>query len=231
MKILIIEDNPDIVDIVTLTLQMRWSQVNLITTLLGLEGINLAKTEEPDIILLDLGLPDTDGFHVLHEIRKFSDVPVVILTVRGDETDKIRGLESGADDYITKPFSTGELLARMQALVRRSQLSQTEDSSGKPSIPSRTGKLRMDFTSGEVSLDGVLLKLGPREYELLHILVLNEGKPLSKQELMKEVFPENESNTWFVDVYIKKLREKLGESLDEPKIIVNEGKEGYKFVN
>jgi two-component system KDP operon response regulator KdpE len=203
----------------------------LIFTFLGKEGVELAKTEQPDLIMLDLGLPDIDGFQVLRQIRDFSDVPVVILTVRGEEMDKIKGLELGADDYIIKPFSPGELLARMKALLRRSSMSKTTGNvEGKSSVPSIKGKLRIDFTSGEVSIGDRLLKLGPREYELLHLLVTNEGAVLSKQALLKKVFPEQEGDTRFVDVYINKLREKLEENPGEPQMILKEGETGYKFV-
>ncbi len=231
MKVLLIEDNSEIVDIVTITLQLRWAEVTLISTFLGNEGVELAKTEQPDLIMLDLGLPDIDGFQVLRQIRDFSDVPVVILTVRGEEMDKIKGLELGADDYIIKPFSPGELLARMKALLRRSSVSKTTGNvEGKSSVPSIKGKLRIDFTSGEVSIGDRLLKLGPREYELLHLLVTNEGMVLSKQTLLKKVFPEHEGDTRFVDVYINKLREKLEENPEEPQMILKEGETGYKFV-
>ncbi len=231
MKVLLIEDNSEIVDIVTITLQLRWAEVTLISTFLGKEGVELAKTEQPDLIMLDLGLPDIDGFQVLRQIRDFSDVPVVILTVRGEEMDKIKGLELGADDYIIKPFSPGELLARMKALLRRSSMSKTTGNvEGKSSVPSIKGKLRIDFTSGEVSIGDRLLKLGPREYELLHLLVTNEGVVLSKQALLKKVFPEHEGDTRFVDVYINKLREKLEENPEKPQMILKEGETGYKFV-
>ena len=231
MKVLLIEDNSEIVDIVTITLQLRWAEVTLISTFLGKEGVGLAKTKQPDLIMLDLGLPDIDGFQVLRQIRDFSDVPVVILTVRGEEMDKIKGLELGADDYIIKPFSPGELLARMKALLRRSSMSKTTGNvDGKSSVPSIKGKLRIDFTSGEVSIGDRLLRVGPREYELLHLLVTNEGVVLSKQALLKKVFPEHEGDNRFVDVYINKLREKLEENPEKPQMILNEGETGYKFV-
>lgn len=231
MKVLLIEDSSEIVDVVTITLQLRWAEVTLISTFLGNEGVRLAKTEHPDLIMLDLGLPDIDGFQVLRQIRDFSDVPVVILTVRGEEMDKIKGLELGADDYITKPFSPGELLARMKALLRRSSMSKaTSNVDDKSSVPSIRGKLRIDFTSGEVSIGDRPLKLGPREFELLRLLMTNEGALLSKQALLKEVFPEQQDDTRFVDVYINKLREKLEEDPKKPQMILNEGETGYKFV-
>ena len=231
MKVLLIEDNSEIVDIVTITLQLRWPEVTLISTFLGNEGVGLAKTEQPDLIMLDLGLPDINGFQVLRQIRDFSDMPVIILTVRGEEMDKIKGLELGADDYIIKPFSPGELLARMKAILRRSSTSKrTENVDEKSSVPSIKGKLRIDFTSSEVSIGDRLLKLGPREYELLRLLVTNEGTVLSKQTLLEKVFPEQHGDTRFVDVYINKLIEKLEERPGEPQMILKDGETGYKFV-
>ena len=120
MKILIVDDNPEIIEIVAQTLELRWPEVNLISTFLGEEGVELVKKELPDIVILDLGLPDMDGFQVLRQIRGFSDVPLIIFTARGDEANRVKGLGLGADDYVVKPFSPGELLARVQAIHRRS---------------------------------------------------------------------------------------------------------------
>ena len=231
MKVLLIEDSTEIIDIMSVTLKLRWPEVTLVSSFLGKEGIELVKKELPDIIVLDLGLPDIDGFQVLRSIREFSDVPVVILTVRGEEMDKIRGLELGADDYVIKPFSPGELLARLRALLRRSQMPKTSAGvDDKLSTLSIKGKLRIDFASQEVSVGDKLLKLSPREYELLYLLVTNEGKVVSSQELLKRVFPENKDNVIFLEVYIKKLREKLEVNPDNPEVILNEGRTGYKFV-
>ncbi|MFC2072047.1 response regulator transcription factor [Chloroflexota bacterium] len=231
MKVLLIEDNTEIIEIVAVTLQLRWPEVTLVSSFLGKEGVELAKKELPNIIVLDLGLPDIDGFQVLHSIREFSNAPVVILTVRGEETDKIRALEMGADDYIVKPFSPGELLARLKALLRRSQTPETSaEVDDKLSTPSIKGKLRIDFTSQEVSIGDKLLMLGPREYDLLHCLVTNEGKVVSNQTLLERVFPENKDDARFLEVYMKKLREKLELNPDNPEIILNEGGIGYKFI-
>ncbi|MFC1943125.1 response regulator transcription factor [Chloroflexota bacterium] len=228
MKVLLIEDDPGIIDVVTLTLELRWSDVSLTSTFSGEKGVELARTELPDLIILDLGLPDTDGFQVLRQIRGFSDVPVVILTVRGEELDKIKGLELGADDYIIKPFSPGELLARMQALLRRSHMTEAESKVGdRPSI---RGKLRIDFSSREVSFGDKVLKLGPREYELLYHLVTNEGRVLSNEMLLAEVFPEHGADIRFLEAYIKRLREQLEKDPANPTMIVNEGDIGYKYI-
>lgn len=232
MKVLLVEDSTEIIDIVAVTLKLRWPNVELISSVLGKEGIELAIKELPDIVLLDLGLPDIDGFQVLRSIRDFSsEIPVAILTVRGEETDKIRGLELGADDYIVKPFSPGELLARLGALLRRSHVPQTsEGTDAKLPTPSIKGRLRIDFASQQVSVGDKLLKLGPREYDLLYHLVSNEGKVVSNQTLLENVFPENREDVRFLDVYINKLREKLEANPDNPEVIINEGNTGYKFI-
>ena len=228
MKVLLIEDELEIIESVAIILQLRWPEVTLISTFFGGKGVELAEKELPDVIILDLGLPDTDGFQVLRQIRTFSDVPLVILTVRGEEMNKIKGLELGADDYIVKPFSPGEFVARLKALVRRSQVPDTTAKvTEKPSI---RGKLRIDFASQEVSIGGRLLKISPREYDLLYMLVTNAGMVLSNQKLLEEVFPEHRDDTQFLDVYIKKLRERLEENPDSPEMILSEGGIGYKFV-
>jgi len=210
-----------------MTFELRWPEVELISTSYGKKGVELAKEQLADIIILDLGLPDMDGFEVLRQIRGFSDVPLVILTVREDELSKIRGLELGADDYVVKPFSPGELLARLKALLRRRQMDETANVAVKPTF---RGKLRIDSVSKEVSIGGKLVKLGPREYELLCHLVNNEGMVLSNQMLLEEVFPEHKDDTQFLKVYIDRLRQRLGDYPDNPEMILNEGGIGYKFV-
>lgn len=230
MKVLIVEDDNEIIDIVAQTLALRWPEASLISTTFGEMGVELAKKELPDLIILDLGLPDTDGFQVLRKIRNFSDVPVVILTVRGDEIDKIRGLELGADDYIVKPFPPGEFLARLKAALRRSWMAETTTKiTEKPFI---RGSLRIDFQSRELSAGGKLMKLSPTEYDLLYILLANEGLAISKQTLIEKVWgPEYVADTEYVDVYINSLREMLGNEPGHPLMILDEGERGYKLVS
>ena len=229
MKILIIEDDPKIIEIVARILETKWSEVNLISTVYGEEGVELVKKELPYIVILDLMLPDVDGFQVLRQIRSFSDVLLVILTARGEEDFRIRGLQEGADDYIVKPFSTDELVARLKSLIRRREM--FEITAGVNMKPSTSKRLSIDFAKETVSVGDKLLRMGPRQYELLYLLVTSEGAVLSKQVLMKKVFPESdEGDTRFVDSYINKLREALEEDPDNPKRILNEGTEGYKFV-
>ncbi len=230
MKILIIEDTTEIIDIVSVTLQLRWPEVELISCSLGKRGVELVEMEKPDVVLLDLGLPDIDGFQVLRSIREFSNVPVIILTVRGEETHKIRGLEFGADDYIVKPFSPGELLARLKAVIRRYELTeQVGKSGGRAPIPTIRGTLRIDFASQQVSVGDKLLRLGPREYELLHLLVAADGKVVPDKTLLQKVFPEDKEDSRFLDLYMKKLVEELELDPEKPNIIAREG-EGYKFI-
>jgi two-component system KDP operon response regulator KdpE len=228
MKVLLIEDNLGIKDIVAITLELKWSDADLIHSHLGKNGVELARTELPDIIILDLGLPDITGFEVLRHVRKFSDVPVIILTARGEEKNKLEGLDLGADDYIVKPFSSNELIARMKALLRRSQMTEKTDK-----IIDRAhtrDKLRIDFSTEEVRIGGKLLKLSPREFELLSLLVTDEGKVLSNQVLLEKVFPEQKDDIRFLKVYMNRLSEKLGDNPDNPTIILNEGGQGYKFI-
>jgi len=229
MKILIIEDDPNIVEVVARTFEIKWAEVNLVSTPYGDEGLALAKKELPDIIILDLTLPDMDGFEVLRQIRILSDVLLIILSARGEEDDRIRGLQEGADDYVVKPFSANELVARMKSLIRRRDMRETTTAVAMK-LPTES-KLIIDTEGQEVSIGSKILKLGPRGYELLYLLATNKGVGLSKQELMKKVFPENDVNdTRYVDVYINKLRMRLEENPDNPKMIIDEDAIGYKFV-
>lgn len=228
MKILLIEDNPEVIEIMTLALETKWFEVSLISTLYGEEGVELAKKELPDIVILDLMLPDVNGFQVLQRIRSFSDVLLVILTAKGEEDNRIRGLQEGADDYIVKPFSASELVARMKSLIRRREITKTM--AGVAAKPT-SRQLSIDFENETATVGGQLLRMGPNHYKLFHILVTNKGVAISKQEFLKKVFPEHDENdTRIVDVYINKLREQLEEYPNNPKIIIDDGTTGYKFV-
>jgi len=227
MKILIIEDNPDIINSLAIIFKTRWVEANVISTVYGGEGIDLTKKELPDIVILDLVLDDMDGFEVLRQIRTFSDVLVIILTSRGDEENKIRGLQEGADDYIIKPFSAGELVARMKSLIRRRY---STEATGEIATKALTRRLSIDFAKQTVRVDGNFVKIGPSSYELLYLLVTNEGVGLSKQALRKQVFPEHSNDTDIVEVFINKLREKLEVDPKNPEMVLNDGTTGYKFV-
>ena len=229
MKALVIEDDSGIIESISVTFSLRWPNAKLISTMYGEKGVELVQKESPDIVILDLGLPDIDGFQVLRQIRSFSDVPVVILTVIGEELDRIKGLELGADDYITKPFSPGEFLARIKAIVRRTHIGERKSEGiDKPFI---SGNLRIDFESQEVSIGNKPLKVGPREYELLSELVTNPGQVLSNERLLEKIFePDEEPSIEYLRVIIKKLNKTLQIESANQTIITDEGQTGYKLV-
>ena len=227
MKVLVIEDDPGIIEVVSLCFQLRWSGTSLVSAATGNKGIELVEAETPDVVILDIGLPDMDGYQVLREIRRFSDVPVIMLTVRGEDTSVAKGLELGADDYITKPFSHIELIARVQAVLRRAQGIAVTDEER----PFASDKLSIDFARNEVSLDGKPVKLTSTERKLLYYLTRNEGRILTHESLLAKVWGDN-----YVDardllrVHIQHLRQKLGDDAESPSIIVTEHGMGYKFV-
>lgn len=211
----------------SLCFELRWPGANLSSANGGGKGLEILETESPDIIILDLGLPDIDGFDVLRQVRRFSDVPIIILTVRGEEMDKVKGLELGADDYIVKPFAPAELLARVKAVLRRSQMPELRGDE-KPIV---TSKLSINLATREIIRNGNIVKLSPTEYNLLYQLVRNEGKVLSHQMLLEKVWgSEYVGATEYLKVYIQRLREKLEEDSSNPKMFISERGLGYKFI-
>ncbi len=227
MKVLVIEDNYDIQEAISLTFELNWPDAKVISAIEGTDGITKAETDSPDIIILDLGLPDIDGFKVLKEIRNFSDIPVIILTVRSEVMDRIRGLELGADDYIVKPFNHMELLARVRAVLRRSHVPELKEVE-KPFI---TPNLSIDFAARIVTKDGNQIKLTPTEFNLLRYLVRNEGKVLSHHALLEKIWGEEYvDSTEYLKVYVQRLRDKLEDEPAKPRIILSERGVGYKFV-
>jgi two-component system response regulator VicR len=226
MKALVIDDAAEIADVVSLCFQLHWSNATVLSAQDGSRGLELVEAESPDVVILDIGLPDMDGFEVLREIRRFSQVPVIMLTVRGEDTDVARGLELGADDYITKPFSHIELVARVRAVMRRIQgLPVSEE---KPFI---SGRLAVDFGSKEVTVDGKPVRLTSTEYKLLYHLIKNEGRLLSHENLLNKVWGEDYQDARdLLRVHIQHLRQKLGDDGESADIIVTEHGMGYKFV-
>jgi two-component system response regulator VicR len=227
MKVLVIEDDPGIIEVVSLCFQLRWSGTTVISAANGHKGIDLVETESPDVVILDIGLPDMDGYQVLREIRRFSDVPVLMLTVRGEDTDVAKGLELGADDYITKPFSHIELIARVQAVLRRAQGVNVTDEE-RPFI---AGKLSVDFGRNEVMMNGQPIKLTSTERKLLYYLIRNEGRILSHESLLAKVWGDTYIDARdLLRVHIQHLRQKLEDNAENPTIIVTEHGIGYKFI-
>jgi DNA-binding response OmpR family regulator len=227
MKVLVIEDDPGIIEVVSLCFQLRWSGTSVVSAESGKKGVELVETESPDVVILDIGLPDMDGYAVLKEVRRFSDVPVLMLTVRSEDTDVAKGLELGADDYITKPFSHIELIARVQAVLRRAQgLAVTDEER-----PFSSGKLSVDFGRNEVLVGNKPIRLTSTERKLLYYLIRNEGRILSHESLLTKVWGDT-----YVDardllrVHIQHLRQKLEDNTESPNIIVTEHGIGYKFI-
>jgi two-component system, OmpR family, KDP operon response regulator KdpE len=227
MKILVIEDAPEVIESVRLGFTLQWRDVEIVAALDGRSGLDLVETEVPDIVLLDVGLPDIDGFEVLQAIREFSDVPVVMLTARDDAMDKVKGLELGADDYVTKPFNHLELLARVNAVLRRLDLP-----SPRTRTPSfRSGDLEVDFSAQEARLGGQPLDLTPTEYKLLYYLVRNSGRVLQHTTLLARVWGrEYVDQIDYLRVYIRRLRDKLGDDPDHPRFIQTQRGTGYRFL-
>jgi len=227
MKVLIIEDNPDTVEAVSLAFEWRWPDVNAISTSHGKRGVELVRAESPDIVILDIGLPDMSGFEVLRQIRSFSDVPLIILTVKIEEMDKVRGLELGADDYITKPFSHLEFLGRVKAVLRRTHMPELRGEE-RPFV---SGDLMIDFATREVTCGGNTIKLTNTEYNLLCQLVKNEGRVLTHRVLLRNVWGEDcIDSTGYLKKYVQRLRKKLGDNASNPKRILSVRGLGYKFT-
>jgi two-component system KDP operon response regulator KdpE len=227
MKILVIDDEPDLIESVRLGFTLQWREVDVLGAGSGEAGLDVVEQEQPDIVLLDVGLPDIDGFEALRQIRAFSDVPVVMLTARDDSMDKVKGLELGADDYVTKPFNHLELIARVKAVLRR--LEMPAPASRAPSF--RSGDLEVDFARQEARLRGERLDLTPTEYKLLYHLVRNAGHVLQHGTLLAKVWGrEYIDEVDYIRVYIRRLRDKLGDDPDDPRYIRTERGLGYRFV-
>ncbi|HET7055655.1 MAG TPA: response regulator transcription factor [Thermomicrobiales bacterium] len=227
MKILLVDDATEVVEAVRLGMMLQWREVEILDAGSGDAALDLVEREAPDLVLLDIGLPGMDGYEVLREIRAFSDVPVIMLTAQDTTMSKIKGLELGADDYITKPFDHLELLARIKAVLRRLDMSAP-----KIRAPSfQSGDLAMDFSAQEVHLNGVRLELTPTEYKLLYHLVRNAGQTLTHGTLLARVWGREYVNEVdYVRVYIRRLRSKLGDDPERPRYIQTERGLGYRFL-
>jgi two-component system KDP operon response regulator KdpE len=227
MRILVVDDEPDVVESVRLGFTLQWREVDVLEANDGDRALDIVEQEHPDIVLLDVGLPGMDGFEVLRQIRDFSDVPVLMLTARDEAMDKVKGLELGADDYVTKPFNHLELMARVKAVLRR--LEMPAPASRTPSF--RAGDLEVDFAKQEARLRGERLALTPTEYKLLYHLVRNAGHVLEHGTLLAKVWGrEYVDEVDYIRVYIRRLREKLGDLSDSPRFIQTERGTGYRFI-
>lgn len=227
MKVVIIEDQAEIVEAVSMCFEMRWPDTTVLSTGEGNKGLELIEAELPDVVILDLGLPDIDGFELLRQVRRFFDMPIIILTIRNQKMDIVKGLELGADDYITKPFDHIEFLARVKALLRRTSMPQLKGNIK----PFQSGKLRIDFDTREVSLGGEKVTLTPIEYNLLQHLAKNAGHVMPHHTLLEKVWGAEYTNaTDYLKVYVQRLRAKLYDNLSAPQLILTERRVGYKLV-
>lgn len=225
MKILIVDDEPDVVKVIAMSFRMQQPAWEVISAQDGLEALEVLDLERPDVVLLDVGLPEMDGFEVLKSIRLFSDVPVIMLTVRDDELGKVQGLELGADDYVTKPFSHLELLARVRAVLRRAQsLPMVHDQ------PFVSGDIQVDFARREVTVLGEPVALTGTEYRLLYHLVRNAGRVMTHEALLARVWGrEYTDEISYLKSYVSRLRHKLEQDPHRPDYILTEYGVGYWF--
>jgi DNA-binding response OmpR family regulator len=225
-RILVVDDEERMVRFIRLNLEHDGFRVT--EAFNGTQAIDKVRSSLPDLVLLDVMMPDIDGFEVLKIIREVSTVPVIMLTAKGEEDDRVRGLELGADDYITKPFSPRELVSRVRAVLRR-----TEITSGTVhGLIEVDDRLKLDFDRREVWVDGKLVKLRPTEYRLLYHLVKNAGWVLSHDQLLTKVWGyEYRDEPHYVRLYINYLRKKLEEDPSNPKYILTERGVGYRFVD
>lgn len=222
--ILVIDDEPQILRALKAILSQRDYQVTAASR--GEEGLNLAAVASPDVVVLDLGLPDMDGIEVCKRLREWTQVPIIVLSVREGDQDKVAALDAGADDYLTKPFSIEELLARIRVALRH--LSQTQGS--KESVV-QAGDIKIDLARHVVLRGGEEVRLTPTEYDLLAYLAVNAGRVLTHSSILEHVWGWAESdNIEYLRVYMMQLRKKLEEDPRHPKYLLTEPGVGYRFT-
>jgi len=223
-KVLIIEDNEEVVEAVSLAFHILWPEARIVSTDSGEEGIKLVETEHPDVVILDLGLPDMSGFEVLRSTRLFSTVPVVILTVRGEEADIVKGLELGADEYIVKPFRQLELLSRVRALTRRQCAVQE-------AAPIVCGRLCLNLSERTVNYGGRQINLTRTENNILLQLMRNAGRVVTHTRLAEELWGNNYPDAAAsLKVHVRRLREKIELDPCHPELIIVKRGLGYLFA-
>jgi two-component system, OmpR family, KDP operon response regulator KdpE len=221
LKILIVDDERPIRRFLNASLGSRYT---ILEAENGRDAIKIAAIDHPEVIILDLGLPDMDGTDVTRRIREWSDVPIIVISVRDSEQDKVAALDAGADDYLTKPFGTSELLARIRVALRRSIKPEEE------AVIFQQGDLLIDFMKREIRVNDVPVTLTPTEYSILRTLVAHMGKVLTHQQLIKEVWGGNyEVNAHLLRVNVSNLRRKIESNPLQPRHIITEPGVGYRF--
>jgi len=225
VKVLIVEDAPEVVESIKLCISIRWPDCVMLTSPQGKEGLTLVERESPDLVILDLALVDCNGMEVLKDIRRFSDVPVLIVSATADEVSRVKGLELGADDYIVKPFSHTELLARIRATLRRAHMPELWKDEGVV-----TGdKISIDLAAGRVYVDGSEAQFSATEWKLLAYLVRNAGKVISTRALTQNVWGLNFVENSTIKMCVRRVRLKLGDNTQSPRIIRSYRGRGYAF--
>lgn len=225
-KILVVDDEERMLRFIRLNLEHDGFQV--VEAINGHGALDKMRTDLPDLILLDIMLPDIDGFEVLKMVREISNIPVIMLTAKGEEDDRVRGLELGADDYVTKPFSPRELVSRVKAVLRRVDLESEENEE----VINVDERLKIDFSRREIWVNEKLVKLRPTEYRLLYHLVQNAGWVLTYDQILSRVWGyEYRDEPHYVRLYINYLRQKLEEDPANPKYILTERGVGYRFMD
>lgn len=222
-RILVIDDEAQIRRFLDIGLRAEGYEVLLAAT--AKEGLALAATQSPDLLILDIGLPDMDGHEVLAELRQWSQIPVLMLSVRDAESEKVRALDRGANDYVTKPFGIQELMARLRALLRHRP--------GEPEPPPRydDGRLTIDLARREVALDAQLLSLTRKEYAVLAMLLQHAGRVVTQHQLLRELWgPSHTADSQYVRIVVGKLRQKLGDDPLAPRWLKTEPGVGYRFI-
>lgn len=218
--ILVIDDEPPIRRLLRTSLAAQRYRVVEAET--AAEGLRRVRADRPDAVILDLGLPDRDGIGVIRALRDFSKVPIIVLSSRGDEQGKIEALDLGADDYVTKPFGMGELVARIRAALRH----RLQQEGGEPAF--RSGELLVDLLHRRVTVGETEVRLSPKEYDILRMLVIHAGKVLTHRMILQEVWGAG-GDVQYLRIYIRQLRQKLEQNPERPKHIVTETGIGYRL--
>ena len=225
-SILIIEDEQSLRRFLGVTLGSQ--KYRIIEAETGEAGLRLAASDRPDLIILDLGLPDIDGIEVTRRLREWSAIPIIVVSARGKEQDKVVALDAGADDYLTKPFGVGELLARVRVVLRH--LASTKSDSSEPVF--EVGTLKVDLARREVSVDAKPIHLTRNEFKLLSVLVKNAGRVLTHRHLLNEVWgPHSDGETHYLRVYMNQLRQKLETHAARPRYLLTEPGVGYRLAD
>lgn len=223
-RILVIDDEPQIRRFLRISLSSQGYEV--LEADHARQGLELAATQAPDLVVLDLGLPDMDGKQALAELRSWTAVPVIILSVRAGEAEKVTALDSGANDYVTKPFGIQEFLARVRNLLRRSPAEATDEKGGYDD-----GHLVIDPVRRRVSLAGVPVRLTRKEYAALRLLVMHADRVVTQSQLLNEIWgPSHREDTHYLRIIVGRLRQKLGDNPNEPRYLHTEPGVGYRFI-